>query len=291
MKKILLIVFLIIGLTLPSVLSFGAVRTVTGNEVTIAIDTTDTVAGCIIREAMPTSGLVVTSSSPNGAAYVPNSYLKWIISGSCPTQVTYSTTGSGTVTGKMTSNSIEQVIGGSGVIPSSTCTPTCPLADTICLGTTVTLDSCGGQTCNVVGTKMDEACAPVCTESWSCGSWTDCINEQKTRTCTDENNCGTIVSKPAETESCTIAPTCTDSVQNQDETGVDCGGSCATACVLPACSAECISSSTCQVGTCTFTVDTLKTEIGIAIEDSSLTTKFAKISKIAALLRLYFSLN
>src|SRR3989338_726201 len=225
MKKILLIVFLIIGLTLPSVLSFGAVRTVTGNEVTIAIDTTDTVAGCIIREAMPTSGLVVTSSSPNGAAYVANSYLKWIISGSCPTQVTYSTTGSGTVTGKMTSNSIEQVIGGSGVIPSSTCTPTCPLANTICSGTTITEDSCGGQTCNVAGTKTDEVCAPVadcsstnldlcldatscadaggswsgtsctavCTESWSCGLWTDCINEQKTRTCTDENNCGTIV--------------------------------------------------------------------------------------------------
>jgi PGF-pre-PGF domain-containing protein len=42
-----------------------------------------------------------------------------------------------------------------------------------------------------------------CVESWSCTEWSDC-NGVQTRTCTDSNTCGTTVSKPTESQSCTI---------------------------------------------------------------------------------------
>lgn len=139
----------------------------------------------------------------------------------------------------------------------------------------------------------------ACVESWSCGSWTACVSEQKTRTCTDANSCGTIANKPTETESCTVtsvAPegSCSDGILNQDETGVDCGGSC-SACAPPALTcttATCLSPASCVSDVCTLTVDTLKTEIGTAISDNTtFSTKFEKISRIASLIRLYFSLN
>jgi len=44
---------------------------------------------------------------------------------------------------------------------------------------------------------------PVCIENWACSSWTTCSNSQQSRTCTDTNNCGSIISKPALTQSCT----------------------------------------------------------------------------------------
>ncbi len=44
----------------------------------------------------------------------------------------------------------------------------------------------------------------TCTENWECGQWSACTNGQQTKTCTDSNNCGTTVNKPAESQSCTV---------------------------------------------------------------------------------------
>ncbi len=51
-----------------------------------------------------------------------------------------------------------------------------------------------------------------CTENWSCGSWSACVNGTQTRTCTDANSCGTTLNRPALSQSCTtggdtVAPT------------------------------------------------------------------------------------
>lgn len=47
-----------------------------------------------------------------------------------------------------------------------------------------------------------------CTESWSCGSWSLCVSNTQSRTCTDANACGTTVNRPALTQSCdSTAPT------------------------------------------------------------------------------------
>lgn len=47
---------------------------------------------------------------------------------------------------------------------------------------------------------------PPCSESWSCGSWTSCLNGQYTRTCVDANNCGSVGSKPKTSLACTMIP-------------------------------------------------------------------------------------
>jgi hypothetical protein len=44
--------------------------------------------------------------------------------------------------------------------------------------------------------------APSCSEDWSCGEWTSCVNASQTRTCTDLNTCGTTKNKPAESQDC-----------------------------------------------------------------------------------------
>jgi hypothetical protein len=42
-----------------------------------------------------------------------------------------------------------------------------------------------------------------CTESWSCSAWSSCSGGHRSRTCIDINSCGTLVNKPATSESCT----------------------------------------------------------------------------------------
>ncbi|NIM47036.1 MAG: PGF-pre-PGF domain-containing protein [Candidatus Aenigmarchaeota archaeon] len=61
----------------------------------------------------------------------------------------------------------------------------------------------------LIGTKGGAPAAPTgaaiaCKESWSCTGWSSCINNQQTRTCTDSNNCGTTVKKPAESQICEV---------------------------------------------------------------------------------------
>jgi len=41
-----------------------------------------------------------------------------------------------------------------------------------------------------------------CAESWSCTDWSSCLAGTQTRTCTDVDACGTITSKPAESQNC-----------------------------------------------------------------------------------------
>jgi len=46
----------------------------------------------------------------------------------------------------------------------------------------------------------------ICQEDWSCSGWSSCSNSIQTRTCSDNNNCGTELNKHAESQSCTITP-------------------------------------------------------------------------------------
>src|SRR3989338_7289996 len=43
-----------------------------------------------------------------------------------------------------------------------------------------------------------------CRESWACTPWSECTNSQRTRKCTDTNQCGTSSSKPSEAEPCIV---------------------------------------------------------------------------------------
>lgn len=41
-----------------------------------------------------------------------------------------------------------------------------------------------------------------CVESWECSAWSECINEEQIRNCTETNQCETELNKPSELQSC-----------------------------------------------------------------------------------------
>jgi hypothetical protein len=47
----------------------------------------------------------------------------------------------------------------------------------------------------------DSTCTPV----WTCSAWSACVNGVQTRTCTDTNNCGTTLGRPALSQTCVIS--------------------------------------------------------------------------------------
>ncbi|HOI19254.1 MAG TPA: hypothetical protein PLX15_05335 [Candidatus Woesearchaeota archaeon] len=72
-----------------------------------------------------------------------------------------------------------------------------------------------------------------CIEKWNCSEWSECFPDNiQYRTCVDQNNCGTLSEKPIVEQSCLYIGTCFDGIQNQGETGIDCGGPCP---VCPTC--------------------------------------------------------
>ena len=51
-----------------------------------------------------------------------------------------------------------------------------------------------------------------CTESWSCGTWSECIDGLQTRICTDAHSCGTTAYRPPLSQNCNPAlPPCIES--------------------------------------------------------------------------------
>ncbi len=70
--------------------------------------------------------------------------------------------------------------------------------------------------------------APACIENWLCGEWGPCFpNSTQYRSCEDLSYCGTQILLPPIEQQCVYIPTCFDGIKNGDETGIDCGGSCA----------------------------------------------------------------
>lgn len=43
----------------------------------------------------------------------------------------------------------------------------------------------------------------VCTPSWQCTAWSECLDGEQSRVCTDQNSCGTEEGKPSEEQVCT----------------------------------------------------------------------------------------
>lgn len=68
-----------------------------------------------------------------------------------------------------------------------------------------------------------ESCKP----DWQCTKWSVCEDGQQTRTCTDNNACGTLDDKPEEAQACMMLDLCSNKQIDDGEEGIDCGGSCA----------------------------------------------------------------
>lgn len=56
--------------------------------------------------------------------------------------------------------------------------------------------------CNIDYVCSNGQCVQ-CFHNWQCTSWSSCVNNQQTRTCTDLNNCGSTIGKPSEVQECT----------------------------------------------------------------------------------------
>ncbi|MBD3209640.1 hypothetical protein GF367_04465 [Candidatus Woesearchaeota archaeon] len=66
-----------------------------------------------------------------------------------------------------------------------------------------------------------------CTPKWKCNQWSECLpNGSRYKECIDLHGCKPNDYKRVFWEECEYVPTCFDGIQNQGETGVDCGGPC-----------------------------------------------------------------
>ncbi|MDI6798764.1 MAG: PGF-pre-PGF domain-containing protein [Candidatus Aenigmarchaeota archaeon] len=92
-------------------------------------------------------------------------------------------------------------ISGEVAIPEEVAKQTCPYE--CCIGEAAYYDKpcASGYRCE---NNKCVAIAVPCTEDWTCTEWSACIEGKQTRTCTDRNNCGTTVNKPAETQTCEV---------------------------------------------------------------------------------------
>ena len=78
----------------------------------------------------------------------------------------------------------------------------------ILVGTSCCLDNNDNSICDNDETEVQSSGSQqqtnnICTPNWVCSSWYSCNStEQQTRTCTDNNDCGTSSEKPLETQSC-----------------------------------------------------------------------------------------
>jgi len=63
----------------------------------------------------------------------------------------------------------------------------------------------GFATTNLGGMVIGPGEGPEeCTEQWTCSDWSTCANGQQTKGCTDQNDCGTTISLPAQVQACEI---------------------------------------------------------------------------------------
>jgi hypothetical protein len=75
----------------------------------------------------------------------------------------------------------------------------CPDGFNVTCNNTCTNGSCTACTPDCTGHELEE-----CEEDWLCTEWSECIEGQQTRACTDQNACGTEDNRPEETQTCEV---------------------------------------------------------------------------------------
>lgn len=70
---------------------------------------------------------------------------------------------------------------------------------------TCTEGLCSTCKSNCIGHEIVEKQQNItCTENWSCSNWSDCLNGEQTRNCTDQNSCETQLKKPEVSQTCLV---------------------------------------------------------------------------------------
>jgi len=92
------------------------------------------------------------------------------------------------------------------------------------------------------------AASSICTENWSCTAWGSCNQGISERRCFDLNGCRTVSEMPAESAACSeVLKYCYDSIINQDESAIDCGGKICDKCGI---GKSCYRNDDCSEGSC-----------------------------------------
>ncbi|MCK4635120.1 MAG: hypothetical protein KAT37_04560, partial [Candidatus Aenigmarchaeota archaeon] len=60
----------------------------------------------------------------------------------------------------------------------------------------------GDDTTTTIEEEPKETGEDICREKWTCTDWSYCIDGRQTRTCTEQNDCGTDLYKPFEEQPC-----------------------------------------------------------------------------------------
>ncbi|MEK6808063.1 MAG: hypothetical protein AABY14_00080 [Nanoarchaeota archaeon] len=87
----------------------------------------------------------------------------------------------------------------------------------------IELNNCGT---NIKEPNDFQPCKNNCEEIWQCDKWSICENGIMSRKCYDLSNCVTEYLKPSEYEKCEFIAHCYNSVNDNNEEGIDCGGDC-----------------------------------------------------------------
>jgi hypothetical protein len=70
-------------------------------------------------------------------------------------------------------------------------------------GLTATDDSNNTSSISNIASKQTATVSiPGCVENWTCTSWNACTNDSQSRTCTDQESCGTTTNKPSTSQTC-----------------------------------------------------------------------------------------
>ena len=133
--------------------------------------------------------------------------------------------------------SIEESVSGGCTFPSGSATYNTVILYEDGLTKTITMNAPSSGSCTFTGdykygtysikpftalTVTVSGTPPSCLEDWGCGGWSVCSEGTQTRTCTDANDCGTTLNKPATQQTCG-SPTCTTGLTEACMVG-DCAG-------------------------------------------------------------------
>lgn len=245
-----------------TVFAWGAGRSISDNDVTITVDPSDGTGIFTIQETI--NGATV-SSYPKSACGLSGNILTCDYAEG-DAAITYKTTGSGTISGKIVGGypSTEKAITGDLTVPKTAAPVPCTANDwdasawggcsvtcgggtqsrtvtkkagssscTGVVGKPVSIQSCNLQSCNVPGCTVSDWTVSwgACSKECGGGTQTSTITKKAGSTCTDDGGKPGVSTQSCNTQACQAQPSCTDKIQNQAETGIDCGGPC-PACAL-----------------------------------------------------------
>ena len=197
MNKIVIFFCVLVITSFAALADWGATRTITGNNVVLTVSPGDGFDVFTITETV-TDATVESKPSACGLA---GNVLTCDFEDATSGTLSYTTTGSGTVTGEIVAvNSVTFVSGEKEITGNSVIGVAVVAEEPVLEEESLLLTEEPSEVTKEV--PVLETQKEICTPNWTCSLWTTCQNGNHIRACLDSNNCGTLTGKPAESQSC-----------------------------------------------------------------------------------------